>query len=162
MSRHCIELQNPHGFEINHEQLRRAARAALDLHPDSRGSAVSIVVTKADALRAQNRRYRGIDAPTDVLSFAAEPLPDAIAAGAPYLGDIMIAFDYATERAARNWADAMDILCLLVVHGVLHLLGHTHDDADDRETMWALQCAALATMEINPAIVSEYADVVHD
>ncbi len=77
-------------------------------------------------MRALNARYRGIDAPTDVLSFAQEH--DIIVPGMPkLLGDVVISVDTAHRQAAAAGRTLEDELGQLAIHGVLHLLGY--DDA---------------------------------
>jgi probable rRNA maturation factor len=108
-------------------------------------------------MRSLNQTYRGIDAPTDVLSFANH---DAAPAGAPdlalppelaaemaaYLGELFIAYPYTAAQAARYAVSVADELCLLTVHGVLHLLGYDHDTAAAEQRMWAAQDAVLAAL----------------
>ncbi len=80
-----------------------------------------------DAIRDLNRRFRGIDAPTDVLSFdlADDVLTDARDAGP--LGEIVISYPTA-ERQARQAGQAVeDELARLLVHGILHLIGYHHE-----------------------------------
>jgi probable rRNA maturation factor len=89
----------------------------------------------------------GEDAPTDVLSFPFGDLPSAArireAASQPgqptYLGDIAISFPRAKEQAAAAGHSVEAELRLLVVHGVLHLLGHDHAGPADRARMWQAQ-----------------------
>jgi probable rRNA maturation factor len=80
--------------------------------------------------------YLGEPGPTDVLSF---PLEDDVDPSDPdgvrLLGDVVICPEY----AAGNNEDLQQELRLLVVHGVLHLLGHDHEEDDERAEMWALQ-----------------------
>jgi probable rRNA maturation factor len=91
-----------------------------------------------------------VDAPTDILSFPAEPLPDLPPELAdlndepPYLGDLIIAYPY-TRRQAEDSGHALeDELVLLVIHGTLHLLGYDHDTPDNEERMWSAQAELLA------------------
>jgi len=77
------------------------------------------LLTNDEALRRMNRQFRAIDAPTDVLSF-----PLSSSAGA--LGDIAISVDRAREQAAAYGHDLATELRVLLLHGVLHLLGHDH------------------------------------
>jgi probable rRNA maturation factor len=100
-----------------------------------------------------NRQFRGIDAPTDVLSFPADEPPIEIDDEPPYLGDLIIAYPYASEQAARQGHTLSDSLSLLVVHGTLHLLGYDHDTPEHRAEMWAAQDAALTALGISTAIV---------
>jgi probable rRNA maturation factor len=75
----------------------------------------------------------GEPGPTDVLSF---PLDEEDEGGVMLLGDVVIAPSVA---AANNRDDPAGELRLLLVHGILHLLGHDHQDADERRTMWEIQ-----------------------
>lgn len=78
-------------------------------------------------IRDLNARYRGIDVPTDVLSFAQD-LPLALSADHPrLLGDVVISLDTAARQAQAAGHTLDDEVVILVMHGVLHLLGY--DDA---------------------------------
>jgi probable rRNA maturation factor len=77
------------------------------------------LLTDDEALRRMNRRFRGLDEPTDVLSF-----PVATPGGE--LGDIAISVERAREQAAEYGHDLMTEIRVLLLHGVLHLLGHDH------------------------------------
>lgn len=116
---------------------------------------LTLVVTDDVAVQTLNRDYRGVDAPTDVLSFAAQEaaddapeladLPPALAAElANYLGDVIIAYPYATRQATHYQNSVAAELRLLTVHGVLHLLGYDHATPEEEAAMWALQSTLLA------------------
>jgi probable rRNA maturation factor len=118
-------------------------------------AALTLVVTDDEAVQTLNRDYRGVDAPTDVLSFAAQEstptsptlaeLPPELAAElGNYLGDIIIAYPYAARQAAYYQNSVEAELRLLAVHGVLHLLGYDHATPDEEAAMWALQREVLA------------------
>lgn len=118
-------------------------------------AALTLVVTTDEAVQELNRDYRGVDAPTDVLSFAAQESapaapalaelpPELAAALASYLGDVIIAYPYAARQAAHYQNTIAAELRLLAVHGVLHLLGYDHATPEEETTMWALQSAVLA------------------
>lgn len=156
-----INLQNPGGYPINAESLKRAARAALTCHRRDEAGKLSIVITDSKTIRAMNLRYAKINAPTDVLSFPAEPAPQESGDDARYLGDIVIAYDYAADQAGRAAAIA-DVLCLLVIHGALHLLGYDHDTPIARERMWAAQALALRAVQIDPEVVETYGRIEND
>lgn len=88
-------------------------------------------------LHELNRDYLGVDAPTDVLSFpASESDPET---GATYLGDILISIPRAAQQAQAAGHPLEAEVQLLVVHGVLHLLGHDHAEAEEKARMWAGQ-----------------------
>ena len=115
------------------------------LHRLHRSVEVSVLLCDAGAIRALNARYRGIDAPTDVLSFGqfegaepAGPAPDA--ATAPPAGDVVIAVDVAARQAAAAGESLERELCRLLLHGMLHLIGMDHaDPPGEDEPMLTLQ-----------------------
>lgn len=122
--------------------LRRAAEAAL--HQQGAAGDLTIVLETDARLRALNRAYLGVDAPTDVLSFAAgETDPRS---GAPYLGDVIISVPRAARQARAAGHKTGAELQLLVVHGVLHLLGHDHARPAQKKRMWAAQAEILSTL----------------
>lgn len=92
------------------------------------------------ALNWQHLKHRG---PTDVISFGFAPSHD----GAPLEGDIYIAPEVARRNAIRAGTSAREELLRLVVHGVLHVLGHDHPEGENRydSTMWRRQEALLQT-----------------
>ncbi|OGO42116.1 MAG: rRNA maturation RNase YbeY [Chloroflexi bacterium RBG_16_58_14] len=98
---------------------------------------LTIVITDDAELHELNRRFLGIDAPTDVLSFPTDETdPDS---GVRYLGDILISYPRASAQASAGNHPIQDELRLLVVHGVLHLLGYDHAEPDEQARMWELQ-----------------------
>jgi probable rRNA maturation factor len=92
---------------------------------------VSLRLSSDREIARLNRRYRGIDRPTDVLSFAQE--------AGPLLGDIVISLTTARKQAKRNKHSLARECALLAVHGCLHLIGHDHADDGDARTMFSLQ-----------------------
>lgn len=119
-----------------------------------------VVLTDDDEIQALNRDYRGKDQPTDVLSFPQEegeamPLPP----GEPVpLGDVIISLDTAERQLAdgclpRLWPalqsdgppewTLMDEVTFLLLHGVLHLIGHDHMEPDEAAEMEALEAKLL-------------------
>ena len=126
------------------EVLRRAAESTLT-HQKVRGPVALTVWISDDAtLQRWNRHFRGVDAPTDVLSFPnGEVDPDT---GARYLGDVLISYPRAVAQAAAGGHAVADELTLLVVHGVLHLLGHDHATPAEKARMWAAQRQVLRSL----------------
>ena len=131
---------------------RRAARAALEA-AGSPAPGVEISVALADdvVLRDLNARYRGRDRPTDVLSFpdGGAARPGAGPAGPPILlGDVVISYERANADALAASLPLADRLSHLVVHGVLHLLGHDHEAEGEAAIMEGLESGALARLRI--------------
>jgi probable rRNA maturation factor len=124
--------------------LEQAAAAALG-HEEVTGE-LTVVLTDDTQLRKLNRTYLGIDTPTDVLSFSAsETDPEN---GQTYLGDVLISMQRAEIQARQAGHTLESELQLLVVHGVLHLLGHDHDTPTAKKRMWSAQAEILG--DISP------------
>ncbi len=147
-----IHVSSPQGsLPVASNLLSHAARAAL-LQQSAEGD-ISIVLTEDEQLHQLNLQYLGVDAPTDVLSFpAAETDPES---GERYLGDILISVPRATQQAADAGHPLGDELQLLVVHGVLHLLGHDHAESEEKARMWAAQSAILQSLGLGGMNVRE-------
>lgn len=115
--------------------------------PRSARGEIAIMLTSASRIRALNRRFRRVDAPTDVLSFPAEEL-DQRRSSSPadrqnlpdsrFLGDIVIARDVARRQAAHMRHSLTTELRVLALHGLLHLLGYDHE-TDGGRRMAALE-----------------------
>jgi probable rRNA maturation factor len=128
-------------FTVPIHLLERATRAALEHQSESPDSELSIVLTDDARLKELNRDYLGIDAPTDVLSFpASETDPET---GGRYIGDILISVPRAKSQAAAAGHALESEVQLLVVHGVLHLLGHDHTGPQEKTRMWKAQAEIL-------------------
>lgn len=104
---------------------------------------LSIRIVDAAESRALNRRFRGRDNPTNVLSFPAELPPEL---GLPLLGDLVICRDVVEAEAADQGKPAEAHWAHMVVHGTLHLLGYDHDSVSEAETMEALEAEILAEL----------------
>jgi probable rRNA maturation factor len=140
-------------FDFPHTLFERAARAALTHQGQPADVDLSIVLTDDARLHQLNREYLGIDAPTDVLSFpASESDPET---GAPYLGDILISIPRAREQASAAGHAMESEVQLLVVHGVLHLLGHDHAEAKGKRKMWKAQAEILKELGLSGIEIRE-------
>jgi probable rRNA maturation factor len=130
------------------ETLRNIASAAFKMSGKKPGD-ISLVVCDDSFIHGLNRRYRGIDGPTDVLSFSMRE-GEAFDHGQNILGDIVISVDTAGRQAGINtkirqgriYADEADAneplqkeFLFLYIHGLLHLLGYTHGDPESEKIM---------------------------
>ena len=106
---------------------------------------LTIRVVDTDESQALNRTYRDKDRATNVLSFAAD-LPEGI--DLPLLGDIVICAPVVEREAAEQGKDLEHHWAHLTVHGVLHLLGHDHQNDDDAQEMEAIEIRVLADLGI--------------
>jgi probable rRNA maturation factor len=133
--------------------LEYAARLTLDAESASSDSDMTIVLTDDAQLRELNREHLGVDAPTDVLSFPAdEEDPET---GAHYLGDILISIPRARQQAEAAGHPVEAEAQLLVVHGVLHLLGHDHAEAEEKARMWQAQAEVMSKLGLGHIKVQE-------
>jgi probable rRNA maturation factor len=101
---------------------------------------ISLVLADNDYIQELNLTYRGLDQPTDVLSFAMEEIDDAPqvvneAAIPELLGDIYVSVERATEQAATYGHSFERELCYLAVHGLLHLMGFDHQTPEETAVM---------------------------
>jgi probable rRNA maturation factor len=148
-----VEIHNDAGYVVDEPRLQAAAVTVLTQQDAPWNSALTIVIADDESVAALNRQYRGLDSRTDVLSFPADAPPIPLIDEPPYLGDVIIAYPYATAQAKRLGHDVGDSLALLVVHGALHLLGYNHDTLENRIAMWAAQETAIRALHISPQIV---------
>ena len=140
-------------FSIPRDLLERATRAALNHQAETPDSELTIVLTDDARLKELNRDYLGIDAPTDVLSFpASETDPET---GARYIGDILISIPRAKSQATAAGHPLQSEVQLLVVHGVLHLLGHDHANAEEKARMWKAQTEILESLGLGHIQIRE-------
>ena len=110
---------------------------------------LTITVTNNDIVSELNHQYRGVEAPTDVLSFEHTPDPDFPSHDpelADYLGDIIIAYPVAQAQAQARGHSVQAEVTLLAVHGLLHLLGFDHDTLAHKADMWAVQHQIMADL----------------
>ena len=132
--------------------LRQAARLTLAARDIQRDAEISLLFTDDAGIQELNRDYRGLDRPTDVLSFALLEAEDAAALppGLPLiLGDIVISRPTAARQAAAYGHSELRETTFLFIHGLLHLLGldQTRSLAEEQE-MFALQDAIIEQLKI--------------
>ena len=145
-----VESESGHVFPA--DLLENAAQAVLDLSGVAAGD-LTIVLVEDARIQGLNRDFLGHDAPTDVLSFPAdEPDPET---GRRYLGDVVISLARAAGQAAERGHAVEAEMQLLVVHGVLHLLGHDHAGPGEKDRMWAVQAGVLEHLGVSPKIIHE-------
>lgn len=122
--------------------LSRAARLALKHGRKEETGSLTILLADDATLRRLNREFRGLDKPTNVLSF---PAPANLEG---HLGDIAVAFETAAREAREAGIGFADHVTHLAVHGVLHLLGYDHADEAGAAVMEPLEIAILARLGI--------------
>ena len=137
--------------------LRRAISAAA-APMQLEESELAIVLTDDAAIRKLNRRWRGSDKATNVLSFPAHGLVPPGSGPRP-LGDVVIAYETMAREAQEQGLPLTHHLTHLAVHGFLHLLGYDHELDTEAETMEQLERDILARLDVpDPYATREEAD----
>ncbi len=99
----------------------------------------NVIIVDNDYIHKLNKEYRGIDRPTDVISFALEDEVDDVKLDFRVLGDIYISLDKTYEQAKLYNHSFLRELSFLTIHGLLHLLGYDHMVKEDEEAMFKKQ-----------------------
>jgi probable rRNA maturation factor len=124
--------------------VRRALAQAAEAAPGQRADgALAVLLTDDAAVRRLNATWRGLDKPTNVLSFPAPPNDPSGA-----LGDIAIAFETTAREAAAEHKPLAHHLSHLAVHGFLHLIGYDHEQDAQAEEMETLERKVLAGLGV--------------
>lgn len=102
-------------------------------HLGLQGTGISLIFTDNGFIREINRKYRGKDRPTDVISFAyrENPFPD-VNSGHEDLGDIYLSLEQASLQAEKFSVSLSQEILRLMIHGILHLIGHDHEKSKSR------------------------------
>jgi probable rRNA maturation factor len=134
----------------NLEMIAEQAAAAA-LPKDEQGKIITVLFADDETMQDLNKEWRGLDKPTNVLSFPApkdQPVPPG---EFPLLGDIVLGFGTCVREAEAAGKTLGDHTCHLIVHGVLHLLGYDHENDKDADVMEAAEIKILSTLGIeNP------------
>ena len=126
----------PAAHRLSRARLAKLA-SAFNKHVSDQAGQVNLNFISDAEIRRLNRMYRGKDKVTDVLSFGAG---DREVSG--QLGDVLISYPQAVRQAEDG--DIELELADLLVHGILHLMGHDHEKAEDADRMFPLQDAIVA------------------
>ena len=126
---------------------RWARLAASVLADEARTGELTITFVDADEIAALNHEHLGVTGATDVLSFPLDadldPGDVATAVGPVLLGDVVVCPAVAAGAAPTHAGTLDDELALLVVHGILHVLGHDHAEPDETDRMRAAELTHL-------------------
>lgn len=119
--------------------LDRFARRTLEIAGENAGLGaeheISLLLCDGSAMRSINRHWRGKDKSTNVLSFPARDLRPGQTPPRGPLGDIAVALPVARREAREKGEDFRRYLALLLIHGLLHLMGHDHNNDGEAEAM---------------------------
>lgn len=142
-----IELNNESGEAIDTSRLTQLAAFALDalrIHPEAE---LSILLVDEDTMSAYHERFMGEPGPTDVLSFPMDELRAPEPDEEPplgLLGDIVLCPTVTAAQAASMGRTPEEEADYLLIHGLLHLLGHDHAEADEKKVMFDLNDKIIA------------------
>jgi probable rRNA maturation factor len=121
---------------VTRQKIIKIATAAAHLL-ELKNASITLILTDDAYMRNINREFRGLDEPTDVISFSNRdnPFPD-VDADSEEIGDLYISLDKADRQAREYRVSLDDEIKRLVVHGMLHLVGYDHERSDaDEEIM---------------------------
>lgn len=126
--------------------MKRVIRKAVTEHYPSHRFEVNVTVCDDETIKEINKEHRGIDKPTDVLSFPFLDFdsPETLT----MLGDIIISRDTAYRQADEYGHSPKREFCFLAAHSALHLLGYDHETEEEREEMEAKQREILDELGI--------------
>jgi probable rRNA maturation factor len=130
----------------NETQIRDVVQRILSIERPGLDYTISIHLVSDERIRELNAQHRGIDKPTDVLSF---PLGDDFVlppGERVHLGDVVVSYPRAVEQAREYGHSLERELAYLVAHGVLHVLGHDHEGDAERQRMRQREEEALAPL----------------
>lgn len=128
------------------EQIVREAVIATATALSTADGEVSIVLTDNSTIATLNREWRGIDKPTNVLSFPASG--HKASGGAHFLGDIVIAYETLVRECDDEDREFLHHLAHLTVHGFLHLIGYDHQTDTQAEEMEGLESKIMTRMNM--------------
>lgn len=134
-----VEIDQRFQERVSEDWLRAIAEMVLEREGPQGPAEVGLLVTGDDEVQELNRRYRGLDCTTDVLSFALTEGRDFAVPpdGVLHLGEVIISYPQAERQARELDKDTSRELALLLVHGMLHLLGHDHAEPVEERRMRA-------------------------
>jgi probable rRNA maturation factor len=157
-----VDIANESGTDVDEAKLAAMARyvlGELHIHPLAE---LSVLLVDEKVMADLHERWMGEPGPADVLAFPMDELrppvppqlggsrgdregPDGPEPSPALLGDVVLCPQVAAEQAREAQHSVADELELLCTHGLLHLLGYDHADADERATMFSLQEQLLAS-----------------
>lgn len=145
-----IDLANESGAELDEKELLALAAFALRelrIHPQSE---LSIVLVDPDTMASYHQQYLQLPGPTDVMSFPMDEMRLADSDDEPplgLLGDIVLCPQVITEQAPGNGRSPDEEAQYLLIHGLLHLLGFDHDNAEEKAEMFSLNDRLIAAWQ---------------
>lgn len=122
--------------DLTYEEITNAVKGASEFFDFDMGYQVSISIVDKSEIHELNAKFRGVDSPTDVLSF---PMEETDPRGVEILGDIVLCIDVAKEQAESFGHSFQRELAYLSVHSFLHLMGYDHMTEEDKLEMRGME-----------------------
>ncbi len=143
-----ILYSNETKYDVDYELIEKTVKNSLEYENFSDNTEISVTIVGLDEIHQINLEHRGIDRPTDVLSF---PLIDFTRDKLPenekiYLGDIVLCYDKVLSQAEEYGHSTERELAFLTAHSMLHLMGYDHMVPEEEKVMFAKQEEILAKM----------------
>ena len=142
-----INITNSTNETIDEKLLYKVANYALEYEKVS-NAVLNIIIVDNEYIHKINRKYRGVDRETDVISFALEDDDTFVKLPIRVLGDIYISIDRVKSQALEYGHSETREISFLTVHGILHLLGYDHMNEEDEKIMFSKQDNILSDLKI--------------
>lgn len=134
-----IDIFNETGIEIRElETIEKLLNYAIE-HESLDNLEFNVIIVDNEKIHELNKEFRGIDRPTDVITFALEDNEDFPVMETRILGDIYISLDKAKGQAIEYGHSFLRELSFLSIHGFLHLLGYDHMESEEEKIMFSKQ-----------------------
>lgn len=149
-----IDINNESGMEADEQGLVRLARFALTelrIHPQAD---LSILLVDEQTMADYHQRFMDLPGPTDVMSFPMDELREPAEGEEPplgLLGDIVLCPAVTERQAAENGREPSEEAEYLLIHGLLHLLGHDHAEPEEKALMFGLNDRIIAAWAVEKA-----------
>ena len=154
----CEAWGRHEGFEALASEVIAKAVAATQIKLKPKAE-VSLLLCDDARIREINRDWRGLDKPTNVLSFPAAP--PAMLAKSPAVGDIAIAYETVAREAEEEAKSFRDHYMHMVLHGFLHLIGYDHETDEEADEMEALETRILGELGVADPYAMTSGDLTH-
>lgn len=118
---------------LAHDRLNKLTKLILEGERASDKISLNIILTDNSYIKRLNSKFRGIESPTDVLAFPAQDF--VLPTGLPFIGEVYVSLEQAQEQAQDSGVSLQEEVERLVSHGILHLLGYSHENQETQEEM---------------------------
>ena len=150
-----VQIDTKFRERLKEDWLRQVVESSLGAGSVGAEVELGVLITDDESVRELNRRYRGVDRTTDVLSFALAEEGSEVDSpgfvnppdGLLHLGEVIVSYPQAARQAEENNRTIEQEMALLVVHGTLHLLGYEHDEPVREKEMRSLEERILSEVD---------------